>query len=550
MGERTFGKGSIQQLKEMRDGSALKYTIGEYLTPGDISIQSIGVVPDVQLVPMIIGKKDVDIFFSDEDVFRESDLDRHLVSDRTIQELKPKETVEYVFYSKGEDKNVCPVPFEKIVKDDYEVKVAHDLLTGATTSNRPKMLKDAAGFLSQARLAQSDELGKALKKLKVEWEECGGDQLPPASSLKVEYYENNKKVTGFSLKAGSKPKIRVDVKNDGSAPVCRLYALTKSDNKLLSKREFIFGKILPGKKKSWEVEIEVPESSASRIDPVLFDFYTYPEHKVLTAPEIRASVETVGYPAWHVAYEVVDTVKGNGNGVLEAGEEGKLMVHVRNGGKGKSKSLAVSIKNMSGEGVYITKGRESIKGLAPGKESTVELKIKLLSSYAKDDFRLKVLVQDADFPAFYQTEADLPAKAKGGPKEPKAPLVFDNMPVITITSTESPAGGEGGWSVKTNSITLKGTVEDDRIVEDMYIYEDVDKIFYKSNEGSASPAKMEFEAVVPLHGGINIITIFARQDSTTMSMKKLIVRRDNADGTTMPTPEKSEEDKQDEEGQE
>ncbi|MCA9583031.1 MAG: PDZ domain-containing protein, partial [Myxococcales bacterium] len=45
VGQRTFGKGSVQVLYDFRDGSALKLTIAQYLTPGDISIQEVGIVP-------------------------------------------------------------------------------------------------------------------------------------------------------------------------------------------------------------------------------------------------------------------------------------------------------------------------------------------------------------------------------------------------------------------------------------------------------------------------------------------------------------------------
>ena len=57
MGQRTFGKGSVQVLYDFADKSALKLTIAQYLTPGDISIQSVGVAPDIGLVPAWIDKK-------------------------------------------------------------------------------------------------------------------------------------------------------------------------------------------------------------------------------------------------------------------------------------------------------------------------------------------------------------------------------------------------------------------------------------------------------------------------------------------------------------
>ncbi len=54
IGERTFGKGTVQQIFDLNDGSALKLTIAQYLTPGDISIQDVGVTPDIMLHPSII----------------------------------------------------------------------------------------------------------------------------------------------------------------------------------------------------------------------------------------------------------------------------------------------------------------------------------------------------------------------------------------------------------------------------------------------------------------------------------------------------------------
>ena len=49
IGERTFGKGSVQNLYSFSDGSRLKLTVARYLTPGDHSIQNVGIPPDIEL---------------------------------------------------------------------------------------------------------------------------------------------------------------------------------------------------------------------------------------------------------------------------------------------------------------------------------------------------------------------------------------------------------------------------------------------------------------------------------------------------------------------
>lgn len=49
VGEKTFGKGSVQELQELPDGSALKVTIAKWLTPQGRSINGAGITPDVEV---------------------------------------------------------------------------------------------------------------------------------------------------------------------------------------------------------------------------------------------------------------------------------------------------------------------------------------------------------------------------------------------------------------------------------------------------------------------------------------------------------------------
>jgi carboxyl-terminal processing protease len=49
MGERTFGKGSVQTVIPLRDGQALKLTTSKYFTPSGASIHERGIEPDVVL---------------------------------------------------------------------------------------------------------------------------------------------------------------------------------------------------------------------------------------------------------------------------------------------------------------------------------------------------------------------------------------------------------------------------------------------------------------------------------------------------------------------
>jgi carboxyl-terminal processing protease len=48
-GETTYGKGSVQELVDLSDGSAVKITVAQWLTPDEHSITKVGIKPDVEV---------------------------------------------------------------------------------------------------------------------------------------------------------------------------------------------------------------------------------------------------------------------------------------------------------------------------------------------------------------------------------------------------------------------------------------------------------------------------------------------------------------------
>jgi len=49
IGEETFGKGSVQNLFDLKDGSAIKLTIAKWLTPNENTIEGEGIAPDIEI---------------------------------------------------------------------------------------------------------------------------------------------------------------------------------------------------------------------------------------------------------------------------------------------------------------------------------------------------------------------------------------------------------------------------------------------------------------------------------------------------------------------
>ena len=55
VGEKTFGKGTVQEIHKLSDDSQLHVTVAQWLTPGGHAIQGEGLLPDVA-APAVDGQ--------------------------------------------------------------------------------------------------------------------------------------------------------------------------------------------------------------------------------------------------------------------------------------------------------------------------------------------------------------------------------------------------------------------------------------------------------------------------------------------------------------
>ena len=87
MGEKSFGKGSVQTVVQTGPESALRLTTARYYTPSGRSVQAGGIDPDIP-VPQLTDKD-----YKDRRVVREVDLRRHLLAQAKVEDsLLEKDT--------------------------------------------------------------------------------------------------------------------------------------------------------------------------------------------------------------------------------------------------------------------------------------------------------------------------------------------------------------------------------------------------------------------------------------------------------------------------
>jgi len=135
MGTRTFGKGSVQTILPIGNGTAIKLTTARYFTPSGRSIQAKGIEPDIVVEDPSMPSEE------DGMGIREADLDKHLSNPNGGDDpaSKPDSVIKAPPADKpgkdGKDskdsKKPTPLePGEVVSKNDYQVNQAVNLLKG------------------------------------------------------------------------------------------------------------------------------------------------------------------------------------------------------------------------------------------------------------------------------------------------------------------------------------------------------------------------------------------------------------------------------------
>ena len=122
MGSKSFGKGSVQTIQELRSGGAVKITTARYFTPNGRSIQGAGITPDIVLDKYTVTSAEEDSLAS----IKEADLSNH-ISNPTMTDEEIKKSDKASKKTKGD---------KILATEDYQLHEALLLLKGLTILGR------------------------------------------------------------------------------------------------------------------------------------------------------------------------------------------------------------------------------------------------------------------------------------------------------------------------------------------------------------------------------------------------------------------------------
>jgi carboxyl-terminal processing protease len=124
MGTKSFGKGSVQTIQELQNGSAVKITTARYFTPNGRSIQAKGIMPDIELKTLRLPASDT----NGRKSFSENDLSGHLSNPEDDETFDGKQSESDTPENEEKVQNLAEV--------DFQLYEALNLLKGMNILNQ------------------------------------------------------------------------------------------------------------------------------------------------------------------------------------------------------------------------------------------------------------------------------------------------------------------------------------------------------------------------------------------------------------------------------
>jgi len=382
LGKTSFGKGSVQQAYPLMDGGGLLLTISQYLTPGDISIQSIGITPDLDLNPVQVSSGNLR-YTATAHHSGEADL-KNAFTDWGNASRKEASQIRFLLETrddKGQDRFTSPSPEERqaALSKEFEIRLARTILGSVAAetkgTERERLLAAADRVVGEMATNEQQVIGRAFAEAGVDWTPPPGTST--SSPLSITFPKD------FAVEAGATGNLTLSVKNEGDEPAYRVWGNTDSENVLLKNLDFAFGHIAPGEERSWSAKIDVPKSADTRWDTVTLRLKANGTAEAGSF-EGSASTRSIPLPAFAytctIADENTDDPSRSGDGILEEGERARLTLNISNQGLGASDKIELNLHADDKQRFYLDEVRRKLEPIAPGETRETTLSFRLLEA--------------------------------------------------------------------------------------------------------------------------------------------------------------------------
>jgi len=533
LGERTFGKGSVQNLHPFNDNSKLKLTISKYLTPGDRSIQALGIPADIELVASVVPPREDSAeevgpirLYHRERVRREADL-HHSLEQGTGRLDDPSYRLRYVATPPGDEVEERP---------DYQVELAREVIEAAEGWRRADVLASAHRVVARRRAEADEALVAAFERHDIDWSD--GPGFEPTGRLPLEVRVDFD--GSDELLAGSSQTMQVTVTNRSSETLHRLAGvIVESD--VIEGHEFFFGKLGPGQTRSFSHPVRLQAGWPAEESPYTIDFRDVSERSI---GQHDATLVVQERPRPAFAWSWQSRELGDDDGIVEVGERVAIDLTVTNVGEGPTVDPFARLRNQSGKALDLVVGTLSpgvARGpdgelceaptapdcdvvLAPGETFTGSFEVEVRGAPPREHpLNLELSLADAEaydhgsvvragFYDWFAQKETIEIVVGAGP--PRAEL--REPPRIEVTRSPD-------LHVDGSHATVSGVVVDDSGVKHVMVFHGDDKVFFEGGPDRTALRSVPFTADVDLDPGMNVLTVLARDRGGLVSSRAVVV---------------------------
>ena len=420
IGERSYGKGTVQKVYRISDDARLKLTVAEWLLSDDLAIAGVGLAPDMPVGRMRFTAAGVRVDDPDTGV----------------------DPLWLVLPQQG----WSPGSAEPQQREDPLLELAVRVLTATSGSGREELLQAATEVAVQVRAEEEARLMATYALRGLDWS--------PAPVVHETFPEADPtlELVG-SPDAGSSVELVATVHNRGTQPLYRAQVRLGSIDRVWNGRVVPVGRVDPGQQATGSIKIELPLAARSREADVSLTLETDSHLSVDQATRVLA-LSGQGKPPLSV--EV--TLEPDG------GDRRARVRVVQDSGE-TLEGLRVRFEHPASSGVELTHYDANLPSLAPGVAGEATLGLLLTGSEA--EIPLRLIVEGDDWGELADWPLALPRD--GRPVHLSPPVV---------ESPAAPRAAPGGV------ITLDLQAYDEGVVDHVVVWAGKRKIAFASGEGT------------------------------------------------------------------
>jgi len=401
LGRKSFGKGSVQNLFRIPGGGGLKLTVAQYLTPGNISIQSVGITPDIEIIPGYVSEEKVQLFNTESNVMKEEDLKEHIISKYIPKKIEtPSLSVRYFkpYKDPEEIRKERRSERDGVFRSDEEIEIALGMFESYFDNGKSFM-----DIASDIKEREWDAIIARLSEINIPWKRTMSLKEINPELLSVELVSDNK------LVGGKDNELVFKVEYKGEGIVENLIGIFDTKIPFLQRIEIPFGTFEKSVQRN--VKVKLPESMPWRKEDVSVKISSGTVANVITVRTILLETVPALMPDVVFSSLAIDSGKSV-NGIIEPDEEITLRVRMKNIGKGKlieGRSMLINT-NVSKE-VFITEGTHPVT-LDPGEEKSVDFKFKLADFEVEETSAVSLSVSIYDYKTRYGAGFTIPVHSR------------------------------------------------------------------------------------------------------------------------------------------